>query len=220
MAAQATPAQLRGQVEENLRQLGRDCLDLVNLRLSGLDSIAEHFGALAELRNAGLIRHLGVSNACPSTWPRPRQIAPVVCVQNPTASAPARQEPRALRECGEHGLALRRSSPLPEPGARPARAAPSPREVLAVAREHQAHVRRRYAWHGLCIAGRTYWSSRRHATPATSPTTSLPERCASRPATWPGLTQFTRTSSRPDLLSFMTGLLAHDPEAGYWPRAD
>jgi len=62
---QATPAQLRGQVEENLRQLGRDYLDLVNLRLSGLDSIAGHFGALAELRDAGLIRHLGVSNARP-----------------------------------------------------------------------------------------------------------------------------------------------------------
>ena len=43
---QATPAQLRGQVEENLRQLGRDYLDLVNLRLSGLDSIVGHFGAL------------------------------------------------------------------------------------------------------------------------------------------------------------------------------
>ena len=62
---QATPAQLRGQVEENLRQLGRDYLDLVNLRLSGLDSIAGHFGALAELRDVGLIRHLGVSNARP-----------------------------------------------------------------------------------------------------------------------------------------------------------
>jgi pyridoxine 4-dehydrogenase len=57
----ARPDQLRGQVEENLRQLGRDHLDVVNLRgRGGQESIAEHFGALAELRDAGLIRHLGV----------------------------------------------------------------------------------------------------------------------------------------------------------------
>lgn len=53
----ARPDQLRGQVEENLRQLGRDHLDVVNLRRrTGQESIAEHFGALAELRAAGLIR--------------------------------------------------------------------------------------------------------------------------------------------------------------------
>src|SRR5882757_2541099 len=54
----ATPEGLRGQVEENIRQLGVDHLDVVNLRVSGLDSIAEHFGALAAVREAGLIRHL------------------------------------------------------------------------------------------------------------------------------------------------------------------
>jgi aryl-alcohol dehydrogenase-like predicted oxidoreductase len=48
------PDQLRAQIEENLRQLGRDYLDVVNLRQTGLDSIAEHFGALAELREAGI----------------------------------------------------------------------------------------------------------------------------------------------------------------------
>src|SRR5690348_11642609 len=49
----ARPDQLRGQVEENLRQLGRDYLDVVNLRRMRQESIAEHFGALAELRDAG-----------------------------------------------------------------------------------------------------------------------------------------------------------------------
>src|SRR5262245_52247408 len=58
----ARPDQLRGLVEDNLRQLGRDHLDLVYLRQHGLLSIAEHFGALAGLREAGLIRHLGLSN--------------------------------------------------------------------------------------------------------------------------------------------------------------
>jgi aryl-alcohol dehydrogenase-like predicted oxidoreductase len=62
----ARPDQLRGQVEENLRQLGRDHLDLVNLRAYPVDSIAEHFGALAGLRDAGLIRHLGISSVTPA----------------------------------------------------------------------------------------------------------------------------------------------------------
>jgi pyridoxine 4-dehydrogenase len=78
----ATPDQLRGQVEENLRQLGRDHLDVVNLRRMGQDSIAEHFGALAEIQQAGLIRHLGVSDVTVRQLDEARAIAPVVCVQN------------------------------------------------------------------------------------------------------------------------------------------
>jgi pyridoxine 4-dehydrogenase len=78
----ARPDQLRGQVEENLRQLGRDHLDVVNFRSNGSESIAEHFGALAELRDAGLIRHLGVSAIRPEHLAQAQAIAPVVCVQN------------------------------------------------------------------------------------------------------------------------------------------
>ncbi|NEE47017.1 aldo/keto reductase, partial [Streptomyces sp. SID8455] len=77
-----TPEALRGQVEENLRQLGRDHLDVVNLRIVGTESIAERFGVLAELRRAGLIRHLGLSNVTPAHLAEARAIAPVVCVQN------------------------------------------------------------------------------------------------------------------------------------------
>jgi aryl-alcohol dehydrogenase-like predicted oxidoreductase len=76
----ATPDQLRGQVEENLRQLGRDHLDVVNLRRMGQDSIAEHFGALAEVQRAGLIRHLGVSGVTVAQLNEALAIAPVVCV--------------------------------------------------------------------------------------------------------------------------------------------
>src|SRR6201997_3933247 len=76
----ARPEQLRGQVEENLRQLGRDHLDLVNLRRHGSDSIAAHFAALAELREAGLIRHLGVSDVTVAQLDEALAIAPVVCV--------------------------------------------------------------------------------------------------------------------------------------------
>ena len=60
------PEQLRQAVHDNLDNLGLDALDVVNLRVGGLDSpepgsIAEPFTALAELQQQGLIRHLGVS---------------------------------------------------------------------------------------------------------------------------------------------------------------
>ncbi|MGW4670855.1 oxidoreductase [Streptomyces sp. NPDC004324] len=103
----ARPDQLRSHVEENLRQLGRDHLDVVNLRRMGQDSIAEHFGALAELRDAGLIRHLGVSDVDPGQLAEARAIAPVVCVQNRYglgSTAPGTDE--LLRICGESDIAF------------------------------------------------------------------------------------------------------------------
>ncbi|NXY93531.1 aldo/keto reductase [Streptomyces sp. BR123] len=105
----ATPGQLRGQVEQNLRELGRDHLDVVNLRIVGTGSIAERFGALAELREAGLIRHLGLSNVRPHHLAEAQAIAPVVCVQNAfgLGFTPEQQaEQRAfIRLCGEQGVA-------------------------------------------------------------------------------------------------------------------
>ncbi|MEO3745769.1 oxidoreductase [Plantactinospora sp. B5E13] len=102
----ARPDQLRGQVEENLRQLGRDHLDVVNLRQNGLESIAEHFGALAELRDAGLIRHLGISNVRPEHLDQAQAIAPVVCVQNPYGIDYRRNHDNFVRVCGERGVAF------------------------------------------------------------------------------------------------------------------
>jgi pyridoxine 4-dehydrogenase len=102
----ARPDQLRGQVEENLRQLGRDHLDLVNLRAFPVDSIAEHFGALAVLRDAGLIRHLGVSNVTPGHLAEARAIAPVVCVQNRYGVGAPPDAHAFLRACGEQGVAF------------------------------------------------------------------------------------------------------------------
>jgi pyridoxine 4-dehydrogenase len=102
----ARPDQLRGQVEENLRQLGRDHLDVVNLRQHGLDSIAEHFGALADLREAGLIRHLGLSNIRPQHLAQAQAIAPVVCVQNPYGVDTRRTHDDFVQVCGEQGVAF------------------------------------------------------------------------------------------------------------------
>lgn len=81
------PGQLRAQVEENLRDLGLDAMDVVNLRNPGqrgpqADSIAGPFTALAELRQEGLIRHLGLSNVTARQVAEAQSIAPVACVQN------------------------------------------------------------------------------------------------------------------------------------------
>ncbi|MFJ9855809.1 oxidoreductase [Streptomyces sp. NPDC101150] len=105
----ARPDQLRGQVEENLRQLGRDHLDVVNLRANGpgTASIAEHFGALAELRAAGLVRHLGLSGVLPRHVAEAQMIAPVVCVQNSYGLDWRRADESGLVDlCGEQGIAF------------------------------------------------------------------------------------------------------------------
>ncbi len=82
------PAQLREQVHDNLRNLGLEVLDLVNLRVGDPGgtptpgSIAEPFTVLAQMRQEGLIRHLGISTVNPEQVAEARSIAPVVCVQN------------------------------------------------------------------------------------------------------------------------------------------
>jgi pyridoxine 4-dehydrogenase len=82
-----SPRELREQVHDNLRNLGVDVLDVVNMRVGGFDraepgSVAEPFGALAELRKEGLIKHLGISTASAEQIAEAQSIAPVVCVQN------------------------------------------------------------------------------------------------------------------------------------------
>jgi aryl-alcohol dehydrogenase-like predicted oxidoreductase len=74
-------------VEDNLRNLCVDALDVVNLRVGGLQapsdaSIVEPFSVLAELRAQGKIRELGLSNISPNQLAEAQNIAPVVCVQN------------------------------------------------------------------------------------------------------------------------------------------
>ena len=163
----ATPAQLRGQVEENLRQLGRDHLDVVNLRIppsrhTGSGSIGEHFGALAELRDAGLIRHLGISNATSEQLAEARTIAPVVCVQNPYGIGASSEDQALLRLCGELGLAFVPFFAIAGTGreAGPAVGDSDSDVVCAVARAHGVSIAQvRLAWtlqqgpHVLAIPG-------------------------------------------------------------------
>jgi aryl-alcohol dehydrogenase-like predicted oxidoreductase len=81
------PDELRQAIHDNLNNLGLDALDVVNLRVGGLDapepgSIAKPFSVLAEMQQQGLIKHLGVSTVSAEQVAEAQSIAPVVCVQN------------------------------------------------------------------------------------------------------------------------------------------
>ncbi len=79
--------ELIGGVHDNLRNLGVEALDVVNLRVGGLmgpvdGSIEEPLTVLAELKSQGLIRHLGLSNVNAEQVAEGQKIAEIVCVQN------------------------------------------------------------------------------------------------------------------------------------------
>jgi len=80
--------ELTAAVQDNLRNLGLDVLDVVNLRsMFGIHGPAEGsleapLTVLAELRQKGLVRHIGLSNVTAEQIAEARQIAPIVCVQN------------------------------------------------------------------------------------------------------------------------------------------
>jgi pyridoxine 4-dehydrogenase len=74
-------------IHDNLRNLGRDALDVVNLRVGGFTepsegSIEEPLTVLAELKRQGLIRHIGLSNITPRQLAEAQTITEIVCVQN------------------------------------------------------------------------------------------------------------------------------------------
>jgi len=82
-----SPAELTRAVHDNLRNLGVDALDVVNMRAWGREAVStepieEQFTTLAELQRRGLIRHLGLSHVSAKHLEEVRGIAPVVCVQN------------------------------------------------------------------------------------------------------------------------------------------
>ena len=103
------PDQLRQAIHDNLANLGLNILDVVNLRVGGLDapepgSIAEPFSVLAEMQQAGLIEHLGVSTVNAEQVAEAQSIAPVVCVQN-FYNIANRQDDSLIDSLVEQGIA-------------------------------------------------------------------------------------------------------------------
>jgi pyridoxine 4-dehydrogenase len=104
-----SPQQLREQVHDNLRNLGVDVLDVVNLRVGGFDrpepgSLAEPFTALVELQQQGLIRYLGLSTVNASQIAEAQAIAPIVGVQNYYNIA-NREDDSLIDSLAEQGIA-------------------------------------------------------------------------------------------------------------------
>ncbi len=105
-----SPAELTSAVHDNLRNLGLDVLDVVNLRVMGdvhapsEGSIEKQFTTLAELQRQGLIRHLGLSNVTSTQVAEAQRIAEVVCVQN-HYNLVHRHDDGLIDELAEKGIA-------------------------------------------------------------------------------------------------------------------
>ena len=103
------PDDLVAQVHENLRTLGLERLDVVNIRMGGFDapepgSIAPQVEALARLQEEGLVRHIGLSTVSAEQLAEAQSYAPIVCVQN--MYNVARREDDALVDItAEQGIA-------------------------------------------------------------------------------------------------------------------
>jgi pyridoxine 4-dehydrogenase len=105
-----SPPELRQAVHDNLRNLGLDVLEVVNLR-SMLDvhgpkegSLEEPLTALAEMQRQGLVKHIGLSNVTSRQVADGRKICPIVCVQNMYNLA-HREDEALLHELAGQGVA-------------------------------------------------------------------------------------------------------------------
>ena len=82
-----TRQEILSAVHDNLRNLGLDVMDVVNLRLGGFmgpedEPFEEPLAALADLKQQGLIRHIGLSTVSPKQLAEAQKITEIVCIQN------------------------------------------------------------------------------------------------------------------------------------------
>ncbi|MBO2453801.1 aldo/keto reductase [Actinomadura barringtoniae] len=131
------PGELRAEVERNLTELGLDRLDLVYLRVGGMEPaqepIGDRFAVLARLRDEGLIRHLGVSNIKVEHLKEAMDIAPVAAVQN-WFDITKPQDAEMLEICEREGIGYAPYFPLGGFGL------PDDERVNAIAERHGATV--------------------------------------------------------------------------------
>jgi pyridoxine 4-dehydrogenase len=104
-----TRQELIDAVHDNLRNLGVDTLDVVNLRVGDVmkpseGSIEAPLTVLAELRHQGLIRHLGLSNVTAQQLAEAQKIAAIVCIQN-LYNVAKRDDDGFIDELGRQGIA-------------------------------------------------------------------------------------------------------------------
>jgi aryl-alcohol dehydrogenase-like predicted oxidoreductase len=96
-------------VHDNLRNLGIDALEVVNLRVGGMmepleGSIEAPLSALVDLQRQGLIRHIGLSNVTPAQFEEAHRMTEVVCVQN-FYNVASRKDDAFIDALAEQGIA-------------------------------------------------------------------------------------------------------------------
>jgi pyridoxine 4-dehydrogenase len=132
-----TPDGLRRGIEANLNSLGLERMDVVNLRMGdrGHDptAIEEPLQTLMQLREEGLIRHIGISNIGLAEYERARAVAPIVCVQN-AYNIVLRTDDPLVDACAADGVAFVPFFPVG--GFQPVTA----EHLTAVAERHNATV--------------------------------------------------------------------------------
>jgi aryl-alcohol dehydrogenase-like predicted oxidoreductase len=103
-------------VHSNISHLGVEAVDVVNLRVGGVetptdDPLGEPFSVVAELQQQGLIRHLGISNVTADQLTEAQSIAPVLTVQN-LYNVVNRQDDELVDRCAREDIAFTPFFPL------------------------------------------------------------------------------------------------------------
>ena len=134
-------------VHDNLRNLGLDSLDIVNLRVGGMaapteGSIEAPLTVLAELKQQGLIRHLGLSNVSPGQLAEAQTIAEIVCVQN-FYNVAQRSDDGFLADLAKEGIAYVPFFPL-------GGFSPLQSSVLDATAASLERLPCRWRWRGFC----------------------------------------------------------------------
>jgi aryl-alcohol dehydrogenase-like predicted oxidoreductase len=105
----ASAAELTAAVHDNLKNLGLDALDIVNLRCGGAhgpndEPIAEKLAVLIDLKRQGLVRHIGLSTISLAQYEEARRMTEIVCIQNEYNLA-RRADDTMLAELAKEGVA-------------------------------------------------------------------------------------------------------------------
>jgi pyridoxine 4-dehydrogenase len=137
----ARPQHLRAACEGSLRRLKLECIDLYQLHVVDRNvPLEDSLGALAQLKQQGKIRHIGVSNFTVPQLKRARRIVPIVSVQNRYNIAD-RSSDDVLAACADEGLAFIPWRPLAGGASDSLGESAAGRALEAAARTHGVSVR-------------------------------------------------------------------------------
>ena len=140
----STPAELTAAVHDNLRNLGLEVMEVVNLRAMfdmhgpAEGSMEPQLEALADLQRRGLIRHIGLSNVTPQQVAAGRRIVPIVCVQN-HYNVVLRKDDELVDELARNNIAYVPYFPLG--GFNPLQSATLSEVAKSLSAQHPAHSR-------------------------------------------------------------------------------